>query len=453
MGTSRNRSETLYQEALQHIVGGVNSPSRSFKAVGGGAPVFMKRGEGAYFWDEDGNRYIDYLAAYGPIITGHAHPVVTEAICKAAANGTLYGAPTELEITFAKMLKEAIPSLDKVRFVNSGTEAVMTTIRVARAYTGRSKIIKFAGCYHGHSDLVLVAAGSGPSTLGTPDSAGVPPTIAQEVITVPFNDLTALSDALDRWGAETAAVMVEPIVGNFGMVMPEPGFLEGLCSLTRKHGAVVIYDEVITAFRFHYGSTQTFEGLLPEAVRASGDEAARKAAFAAIEPDLTALGKVIGGGLPIGAYGGRAEIMQQVAPLGPAYQAGTMAGNPASISAGIACLSVLREPGTYERLDALAARLADGIAAAAAASGEPLTVNRIRGAFSTHFCAHPVRNYEDAQDTDGERFAQFFRLMLDRGICLAPSKYEAWFLTTAHTEADVDATIAAAEEVFREMNR
>ncbi len=453
MGTSRNRSETLYQEALQHIVGGVNSPSRSFKAVGGGAPVFMKRGEGAYFWDEDGNRYIDYLAAYGPIITGHAHPVVTEAICKAAANGTLYGAPTELEITFAKMLKEAIPSLDKVRFVNSGTEAVMTTIRVARAYTGRSKIIKFAGCYHGHSDLVLVAAGSGPSTLGTPDSAGVPPTIAQEVITVPFNDLTALSEALDRWGAETAAVMVEPIVGNFGMVMPEPGFLEGLCSLTRKHGAVVIYDEVITAFRFHYGSAQTFEGLLPEAVRASGDEAARKAAFAAIEPDLTALGKVIGGGLPIGAYGGRAEIMQQVAPLGPAYQAGTMAGNPASISAGIACLSVLREPGTYERLDALAARLTAGIAAAAEAYGEPLEVNRIRGAFSTHFCAHPVRNYEEAQDTDGERFAQFFRLMLDRGICLAPSKYEAWFLTIAHTEADVDATIAAVEDVLREMNR
>lgn len=453
MGTSRNRSETLYQEALQHIVGGVNSPSRSFKAVGGGAPVFMKRGEGAYFWDEDGNRYIDYLAAYGPIITGHAHPVVTDAICKAAANGTLYGAPTELEITFAKMLKEAIPSLDKVRFVNSGTEAVMTTIRVARAYTGRSKIIKFAGCYHGHSDLVLVAAGSGPSTLGTPDSAGVPPTIAQEVITVPFNDLPALSEALDRWGAETAAVMVEPIVGNFGMVMPDPGFLEGLCCLTRKHGAVVIYDEVITAFRFHYGSAQTFEGLLPEAVRASGDEAARKAAFAAIEPDLTALGKVIGGGLPIGAYGGRAEIMQQVAPLGPAYQAGTMAGNPASISAGIACLSVLREPGTYERLDALAARLTAGIAAAAAAYNEPLTVNRIRGAFSTHFCAHPVHNYEEAQDTDGERFAQFFRLMLDRGICLAPSKYEAWFLTIAHTEADVDATIAAVEDVFREMNR
>lgn len=448
---SRNRSETLYKEALEHIVGGVNSPSRSFKAVGGGAPVFMKRGEGAYFWDEDDNRYIDYLAAYGPIITGHAHPVITEAICRAAANGTLYGAPTELEIIFARMLKEAIPSLDKVRFVNSGTEAVMTTIRVARAYTGRSKIIKFAGCYHGHSDLVLVAAGSGPSTLGTPDSAGVPPTIAQEVITVPFNDLAALEQALERWGTETAAVMVEPIVGNFGMVMPEPGFLEGLCRLTRQHGALVIYDEVITAFRFHYGSAQTFPGLLPQDVRDSGDENAIRAAFAAIEPDLTALGKIIGGGLPIGAYGGRAEVMKQVAPLGPAYQAGTMAGNPASISAGIACLSVLQEPGLYDRMDALAARLTDGISAAARNSGISLTVNRIRGSFSTHFCDHPVRNYDDAQHTDGEQFAHFFRLMLDRGICLAPSKYEAWFLTTAHTEADVDQTIAAAVEAFQAM--
>lgn len=449
----RTRSEALYKEALEHIVGGVNSPSRSFKAVGGGAPVFMKRGEGAYFWDEDGNRYIDYLAAYGPIITGHAHPEITKAICRAAENGTLYGAPTELEIIFARMLKEAIPSLDKVRFVNSGTEAVMTTIRVARAYTGKTKIIKFAGCYHGHSDLVLVAAGSGPSTLGTPDSAGVPASIAQEVITVPFNNLEALEAALVRWGSDTAAVMVEPIVGNFGMVMPEPGFLEGLCRLAREHGALVIYDEVITAFRFHYGSAQTYEGLLPEAVRASGDEAARKAAFAAIEPDLTALGKIIGGGLPIGAYGGRAEIMKQVAPLGPAYQAGTMAGNPASISAGIACLTALREPGAYDRLDALAARLTAGISAAAEANGIPLTVNRIRGAFSTHFCGHPVRNYDEAQDTDGEQFAHFFRLMLDRGVCLAPSKYEAWFLTTAHTEADVDETIAAAEDAFRAMKR
>lgn len=283
----RPHSEELYREALEHIVGGVNSPSRSFKAVGGGAPVFMKRGQGAYFWDADDNRYIDYLAAYGPIILGHAHPHVTAAICRAAENGTLYGTPTELEITFARMLKQAIPSMDKVRFVNSGTEAVMTTIRVARAYTGRNKIIKFAGCYHGHSDLVLVAAGSGPSTLGIPDSAGIPNSIAHEVITVPFNDVPALEEALSRWGSDVAAVMVEPIVGNFGMVMPKPGFLEGLCAAARRNGSLVIYDEVITAFRFHYGAAQTFAGL-PEGTD-----------LAAVEPDLTALGKIIGGGLPI----------------------------------------------------------------------------------------------------------------------------------------------------------
>ncbi|GIP34609.1 glutamate-1-semialdehyde 2,1-aminomutase [Paenibacillus sp. J2TS4] len=438
---NRKKSEALYQEALKHIVGGVNSPSRSFKAVGGGVPVFMNKGQGAYFWDEDGNRYIDYLAAYGPIILGHAHPKVTEAICRAAENGTLYGTPTELEITFARKLKQAIPSLDKVRFVNSGTEAVMTTIRVARAYTGRTKIIKFAGCYHGHSDLVLVAAGSGPSTLGTPDSAGVPVSIANEVITVPFNDLSALATALERWGSETAAVMVEPIVGNFGMVMPQPGFLEGLCRLARQHGALVIYDEVITAFRFHYGSAQTYRGL-----GLTTEEARR-----AIEPDLTALGKIIGGGLPIGAYGGRQEIMEQVAPLGPAYQAGTMAGNPASISAGIACLEVLEQPGTYDRLERLALRLTEGIAAAAENAGIPLTINRIGSAFSAHFCAHPVTNYDEAQNTDSEQFARFFQLMLEQGICLAPSKYEAWFLTTAHSEEDIEATIQAAEHAFRQM--
>ncbi|WP_150271965.1 glutamate-1-semialdehyde 2,1-aminomutase [Paenibacillus tepidiphilus] len=433
---NRSTSEQLYQEALQHIVGGVNSPSRSFKAVGGGAPVFMKRAAGARFWDEDGNEYIDYLAAYGPIITGHAHPHITAAITEAAGNGVLYGTPTQLEIKLAKLLKEAIPSMDKVRFVNSGTEAVMTTIRVARAYTGRSKIIKFAGCYHGHSDLVLVAAGSGPSTLGIPDSAGVPGSIAQEVITVPYNDLDGLREALATWGEDVAAVMVEPIVGNFGMVMPQPGFLEGLCQLTHDNGSLVIYDEVITAFRFHYGSTQTYAGL-------DNHEA--------IVPDLTALGKIIGGGLPIGAYGGRKEIMEKVAPLGPAYQAGTMAGNPASISAGIACLEVLRGEGVYEEMERLAIRLTEGLQAAADAHGIPLTINRIRGAFSTHFCQHPVTNYDEAQDTDGELFASFFRHMLDRGINLAPSKYEAWFLTTAHTDADIDATLEAAEASFRAM--
>ncbi|MBB6694120.1 glutamate-1-semialdehyde 2,1-aminomutase [Cohnella xylanilytica] len=435
----RVRSAQLYEEAKKHIVGGVNSPSRSFKAVGGGAPVFMKRAEGAYFWDADGNRYIDYLAAFGPIITGHAHPHVTEAIVRAARNGTLYGTATEGEITLARMLKEAIPSMDKVRFVNSGTEAVMTTIRVARAATKRNKIVKFAGCYHGHSDLVLVAAGSGPSTLGIPDSAGIPVSIASEVITVPFNELDGLKLALERWGDDVAAVMVEPIVGNFGMVMPKPGFLEGVCRLAREAGALVIYDEVITAFRFHYGSTQTFSAAFPD--------------LAAIEPDLTALGKIIGGGLPIGAYGGRREVMEQVAPLGPAYQAGTMAGNPASVAAGIACLEVLREPGVYARMESLATRLTGGLAESAARYGVPLTINRIVGAFSTHFCDHPVTNYDEAQDTDGELFARFFREMLERGVYLAPSKYEAWFLTTAHTDADIDATLEAAEASFKAIGQ
>lgn len=430
------QSEHLYQEALQHIVGGVNSPSRSFKAVGGGAPVFMKRAHGAYFWDADDNRYIDYLAAYGPIITGHAHPHITAAITKAAENGVLYGAPTEWEIQLAIMLKEAIPSMDKVRFVNSGTEAVMTTIRVARAYTKRNKIIKFAGCYHGHSDLVLVAAGSGPSTLGIPDSAGIPASIAQEVITVPFNDLDGLKAALERWGDDVAAVMVEPIVGNFGMVMPQDGFLEGLCKMTHDNGSLVIYDEVITAFRFHYGSTQTYAGLH------NHDD---------IVPDLTALGKIIGGGLPIGAYGGRKHVMEQVAPLGPAYQAGTMAGNPASILSGIACLEVLQGEGIYEEMNRLAIKLTDGLQASADRLSIPLTINRIRGSFSAHFCDHQVTNFEEAQDTDGEVFAAFFRNMLKRGINLAPSKYEAWFLTIAHTDEDIERTLEAADEALREM--
>lgn len=435
-------SEQLYKEALQHIVGGVNSPSRSFKAVGGGSPIFMKRANGAYFWDEDGNRYIDYLAAYGPIILGHAHPHVTAAITKAAEDGTLYGTPTALENHFARMLKEAVPSLDKVRFVNSGTEAVMSTIRVARAYTGRNKIIKFAGCYHGHSDLVLVAAGSGPSTLGTPDSAGIPESIAQEIITVPYNRLDTLEAALEQWGDQVAAVMVEPIVGNFGMVMPQPGFLSGLCRLARRFGALVIYDEVITAFRFHYGAAQNWFAGLPESGEASD-----------FDPDLTALGKIIGGGLPMGAYGGKSSVMDEVAPLGPAYQAGTMAGNPASIAAGIACLEVLGQAGVYEQMDQHAAHLCRGIAEAAEAAGIALTVNRIRGAFSTHFCNHPVTNYDEAQQTDSETFAAFFRFMLEQGICLAPSKYEAWFLTLSHTEQDIEQTIEAARAAFARMRK
>ncbi len=427
-----SKSEQLYEEALKHIVGGVNSPSRSYKAVGGGAPVVMERAKGAYFWDVDGNKYIDYLGAYGPIITGHAHPHITEAIKKAAENGVLYGTPTPYEIQFAKMLKEAMPNLEKVRFTNSGTEAVMTTIRVARAFTGRDKIIKFAGCYHGHSDLVLVAAGSGPSTLGTPDSAGVPKSIAQDVITVPFNDIESFKEALNAWGKEVAAVLVEPIVGNFGIVEPKEGFLKQVNDLAHEAGALVIYDEVITAFRFMYGGAQDLYG---------------------IKPDLTAMGKIIGGGLPIGAYGGKAEIMEQVAPLGPAYQAGTMAGNPASMLAGIACLEVLKQEGVYEYLDELGARLENGILQAAKKHGIPVTINRLKGALTVFFTDKKVENYADAESTDGEMFARFFKRMLRQGINLAPSKYEAWFITIAHTKEDIDYTIEAVDRVFEQMAR
>jgi len=429
---NRNQSEQLFKEAEQHIVGGVNSPSRHFKAVGGGAPVIMKNASGPYFWDVDGNKYIDYLSAYGPIITGHAHPKITEAIKEVSENGILFGTPTELEITFAKKLKEAIPSLEKVRFTNSGTEAVMSTIRVARAYTKRNKIVKFSGCYHGHADLVLVEAGSGPSTLGTPDSAGVPESIAQEVITVPFNETEPLKEAIQKFGDDIAAVLVEPIVGNFGIVEPNPGFLEEVKQLTHNNGSLLIYDEVITAFRFHYGSAQEITG---------------------VTADLTALGKIIGGGTPIGAYGGRADIMEQVAPLGPTYQAGTMAGNPLSMAAGIACLTILNDPQIYEELDRLGGRLEEGILSLASKYNIPITINRLKGALTVFFTDKKVMNYEDAENSDGEMFAKFFKQMLKHGVNLAPSKYEAWFLTMAHTDKEIDETLKAVDQSFKEMSQ
>lgn len=432
MTTSSNRqsSDALYQDALTHIVGGVNSPSRSFKAVGGGAPVYMERGEGAYFYDVDGNRYIDYLAAYGPIITGHAHPHIHEALVNASLKGLLYGTPHRLEVEFAKKLKQAIPSMDKVRFTNSGTEAVMTTVRVARAFTGRELVVKFSGCYHGHSDLMLIAAGSGPATLGSPDSAGVTKATAKEVITVPFNDVEAYREMMKEWGDQVACVLVEPIVGNFGIVEPKPGFLQAVNDITHEHGALVIYDEVITAFRFTYGSAQQVYG---------------------IEPDMTALGKIIGGGLPIGAYGGKAEIMETVAPLGPAYQAGTMAGNPASMATGIACLEVLEQPGVYEKLDALGAKLETGIREAAEKHDVTITINRLKGALTVYFTDEIVTDYEGAEKSDGEKFGRFFKLMLENGVNLAPSKYEAWFLTTEHTEQDIEETIEAVHRSFAQL--
>lgn len=431
MSNTRTTSEKLYEQAQECIVGGVNSPSRSFKAVGGGAPVYMDRAQGAYFYDVDGNRYIDYLAAYGPIITGHAHPHITQAITKASENGLLYGTPHRLEIDFAEKLRRAIPSLEKVRFTNSGTEAVMTTIRVARAYTGRELVVKFSGCYHGHSDLMLIAAGSGPATLGSPDSAGVTKATAKEVITTPFNDIDAYRKVMEEWGDRVACVLVEPIVGNFGIVEPEAGFLQAVNEITHEHGALVIYDEVITAFRFTYGSAQELYG---------------------ITPDMTALGKIIGGGLPIGAYGGRKEIMEHVAPLGPAYQAGTMAGNPASMAAGIACLELLEQDGVYDEFERLGARLEDGIRSAAARHGVTITLNRLKGALTVYFTDEIVTDYIGAENSDGERFGRFFKLMLEEGINLAPSKYEAWFLTTAHTEADIDETILAVDRAFAKLD-
>ncbi|RIM57109.1 glutamate-1-semialdehyde 2,1-aminomutase [Staphylococcus arlettae] len=423
-------SEKLQQFSNDYILGGVNSPSRSYKAVGGGAPVVMQEGQGAYLIDEDGNKYIDYLQAYGPIITGHAHPHITKAIQEQAAKGVLYGTPTRLEIDFAKKLREAIPSLEKIRFVNSGTEAVMTTIRVARAYTKRNKIIKFAGQYHGHSDLVLVAAGSGPSQLGSPDSAGVPESVAKEVITVPYNDLDAYKEAIDYWGDEVACVLVEPIVGNFGMVEPQPGFLEEVNKISHDNGTLVIYDEVITAFRFHYGAAQDLYQ---------------------VYPDLTAFGKIVGGGLPIGGYGGRQDIMEQVAPLGPAYQAGTMAGNPLSMKAGIALLEVLEQDGVYDRLSQLGQRLESGLNELITKHGITATVNRVYGALTLYFTDEKVTHYDQAENSDGEAFAQFFKLMLHQGINLAPSKFEAWFLTTEHTEDDIDTTLKAVDNAFSQM--
>lgn len=392
----------------------------------------MARAKGSRFWDVDGNQYIDYLAAYGPLVLGHAPDSVMRAIRLATEDGILYGTPTPWETEFAESLKAAIPELDKVRFTNSGTEAVMTTVRIARGVTGRTKIVKFAGCYHGHADLMLVAAGSGPSSMGIPDSAGVTKRTAEEVITIPFNDLSALATVFDRYSEDIAAVIVEPVVGNFGIVPPsEPGYLQAIVDEAHRHGALVIFDEVITAFRFHYGTAASLYNA---------------------RPDLYALGKIIGGGLPIGAYGGRQDIMESVAPLGPVYQAGTMAGNPLSMRAGIACLAALREPGLYQRLDGLGHQLETAIVDAANQANIPVTVNRVGGAFSISFGNHTVTDYEGAKKSNDQHFSQFFHALLQRGINTAPSKFEAWFVSAAHTEEDIEITIEAIQDSFKEMS-
>lgn len=424
------QSEFLYEKARAHIVGGVNSPARSFKAVGGGAPVFMNRGQGAHMWDVDGNRYIDYLAAYGPGILGHAHPDIVAALIRAAQNGTLYGTPTPWEVELADKLNAVIPSLERVRFVSSGTEAVMSAVRVARAYTGRAKVIKMEGCYHGHSDFALIAAGSGPSQLGQPDSAGVTEAVARDVITVPYNDLDALQQAFEAWGDQIACVITEPIVGNFGIVNPAPGYLQGVKEMTHRYGALLIFDEVITAFRVAYGGAQNLLG---------------------VEPDMTTLGKAIGGGVALGAYGGKAEIMDFVAPLGPAYQAGTLAGNPLSVQAALASMEILGRPGVYERLENDGAYLADHLTAIARKHGHTVQTGRCGSMFTLFFTDRPVTNYAEAETSDAAKFGAMFRGFLERGICLAPSRFEAWMISVQHSRADLDETLEKAEQVFAGM--
>jgi len=425
---SRKRSEEIFRRAQQLIPGGVNSPVRAFRAVGM-QPVVMERGAGSRIWDVDGNEYIDYVGSWGPLILGHCHPEVVEAVREALARGTSFGASTEREVELAALIHEAFPSVEKVRLVNSGTEATMSAIRLARAFTGRSLVVKFEGCYHGHVDALLVKAGSGVATLGLPDTAGVPEHLARETVALPFNDPAAIEAAFDQWGSEIACVIVEPVVGNMGCVPPEPSYLEHMRRLTEKAGALLIFDEVITGFRLSLGGVQQLTG---------------------IRADLTTLGKVIGGGLPVGAYGGRGDIMGRVAPEGPVYQAGTLSGNPLAVAAGIATLRVLgRDPGIYARLDRLSERLTSGVAAAASAAEVPLTVNRRGSMFTAFFTRGPVNDYASAKTSDTAAFAAFFRAMLEEGIYLPPSQFEAAFLSAAHTEADIEATIRAAQRAFQ----
>ena len=422
------KSEELFAEAQKFIPGGVNSPVRAFKSVGHN-PVFIERAGGSKIYDVDGNEYIDYVGSWGPMILGHQSPGVVAALKSYLDKGTSYGAPTELETILAKIIIGVFPAMEMVRMVNSGTEATMSALRLARGYTGRNKIVKFEGCYHGHADSLLIKAGSGALTLGVPTSPGVPANIASGTITASFNDLEMLKEIFAAEGDDIAAVIVEPVAGNMGVVPPQPGYLEGLRDLTRKYGSLLIFDEVMTGFRVAYGGAQ---------VRFN------------IEPDLTCLGKIIGGGLPVGAYGGRKEIMEKIAPAGPIYQAGTLSGNPLAMTAGIATLESLQKPGFYEELENKSAKLAEGLADAADKAGVKVTMNRVGSMVCTFFTGQKVVDYASACTSDTAKFGIFFRSMLDQGIYLAPSQFEAAFVSAAHTGDDIAKTVEAAFRAFKE---
>ena len=421
---------SLFQEACKYIPGGVNSPVRAFRGVGG-EPVFFERAKGSRAWSADGREFIDYVGSWGPMILGHAHPDVIRAVQQAAEQGLSFGAPTAIETTVARKIIELVPSIELVRMCSSGTEATMSAIRLARGYTGRQKIVKFEGCYHGHSDSLLVKAGSGMLTLGVPTSPGVPPELAAHTLTLSYNDAAQVRQVFAELGDEIACVIVEPVAGNMNCIPPVPGFLETLREECTKSGAVLILDEVMTGFRVAKGGAQQLYG---------------------IRPDLTTLGKIVGGGMPVGVFGGRREIMSHIAPLGPVYQAGTLSGNPVAMAAGLATLNGIDAPGFHAKLGALTGRLVQGLAQAAARAGVPLATNHVCGMFGLFFTSAPtVSSYAEATRCDVERFKKFFHGMLDEGVYLAPSAFEAGFVSIAHTEADIDATVAAAGRVFAKL--
>jgi glutamate-1-semialdehyde 2,1-aminomutase len=421
---------SLFTEACKYIPGGVNSPVRAFRGVGG-EPVFFARAKGPRVWSADGREFIDYVGSWGPMILGHADPRVIRAVQETAVNGLSFGAPTEIETTVARKLIELVPTIELVRMCSSGTEATMSAIRLARGFTGRNKIIKFEGCYHGHSDSLLVKAGSGMLTLGVPTSPGVPPELAGHTVTLSYNDAAQVRTAFAEIGAEIACVIVEPVAGNMNCIPPVPGFLETLREECTKHGAVLVFDEVMTGFRVAKGGAQALYG---------------------VRPDLTTLGKIVGGGMPVGAFGGRRDIMERIAPLGPVYQAGTLSGNPVAMAAGLATLEGLDAPGFHDRLKASTDRLVDGLRLAASGAGIPLATNHVCGMFGFFFTdAERVTSYAEATACDVERFKRFFHGMLDEGVYLAPSAFEAGFISAAHTDADIDATVAAAARVFSRL--